>query len=200
MNNQPTSLQPRYKKGKLKLIEATLESLMAEGSEGASIRKICDRANVSIGLVNYHFTSINELLAAAYKHLSMGVLSAAVDKSEVHAGDPRRRLSAFMEEIFSHKVLQPSVLRAWLVFWGMVDSSTAIRVAHDEVNTASWEFLEQIIIRMDEQSKVKLSPRLAAIGLSSMIDGLWLEKCLQPDTFTAIEAVRLCEFWVDAIT
>ena len=200
MNNQQSTLQPIYKKGKMKLIEATLESLMAEGSEGASIRRICDRANVSIGLVNYHFTSINELLAAAYKHLSLGVLNSAVEKSQIHGDDPRRCLSAFLEEIFSDKVLQPRVLRAWLVFWGMVDSSVAIRMAHDEVNTASWEFLEKIIVGLDEQSKVKLSPRLAAIGLSSMIDGLWLEKCLQPDTFTAIEAVRLCEFWVDAIS
>ncbi len=198
--NDPQSLSlPKYKKGKLKLIEATLECLKEEGAEGASIRKICDRANVSIGLVNYHFTSINELLAATYKHLSLGVLINAIEKSEVHSDDPRRCLSAFLEEIFSPEVLQPAVLRAWLVFWGMVDSSEAVRLAHDEVNTASWAFLENIINSLDEQSKVKLSPRLAAIGLSSMIDGLWLEKCLQPDTFTAIEAVRLCEFWLDAI-
>ena len=190
---------PEYSKGKLKLVEATLSGLMEDGAESASIRKICERANVSIGLVNYHFSSINELLAATYRHLSFGVLHTAIERCEIHSGDSRRQLSMFLEEIFSQQVLQPKVLRAWLVFWGMVDSSPAIRAAHDEANTASWTFLEAMITGLDQQSKMKISPRLAAIGLSSMIDGLWLEKCLQPDTFTAIEAVRLCEFWIDAL-
>jgi hypothetical protein len=41
---------------------------------------------------------------------------------------------------------------------------------------------------------------MAAIGLSAMVDGLWLEKCLQPETFTASEAICLCDFWIDSIT
>ena len=41
---------PKYGEAKAKLIEATLDCLMTEGAEGCSIRKICERANVSIGL------------------------------------------------------------------------------------------------------------------------------------------------------
>ena len=52
---------PKYGEAKAKLIEATLDCLMTEGAEGCSIRKISERANVSIGLINYHFNSIHEL-------------------------------------------------------------------------------------------------------------------------------------------
>jgi hypothetical protein len=40
---------------------------------------------------------------------------------------------------------------------------------------------------------------LAAIGLTALIDGLWLEWCLDPDNFAPREAVELCEAWVDRL-
>ena len=38
--------------------------------------------------------------------------------------------------------------------------------------------------------------RLAAIGLTALLDGLWLEWCLEPGTFRPAEAVALCETWI----
>ena len=37
--------------------------------------------------------------------------------------------------------------------------------------------------------------RAGAIGLAAMLDGLWLELCLDPATFTPAEAVRLAGDW-----
>jgi TetR/AcrR family transcriptional regulator, transcriptional repressor of bet genes len=39
--------------------------------------------------------------------------------------------------------------------------------------------------------------RLAAIGLTALLDGLWLEWCLEPASFRPAEAIALCEAWVD---
>jgi hypothetical protein len=41
--------------------------------------------------------------------------------------------------------------------------------------------------------------RLAAIGLTALVDGLWLESCLEPGRVRPREAVALCESWVDAL-
>jgi len=41
--------------------------------------------------------------------------------------------------------------------------------------------------------------RLAAIGLTALIDGLWLEWCLEPGRFRPREAVALCEGWVEGL-
>ncbi|MFT4606384.1 MAG: TetR/AcrR family bet gene transcriptional repressor [Urechidicola sp.] len=194
----PTS--PKYGEAKAKLIEATLDCLMNDGAEGCSIRKICERANVSIGLVNYHFNSIHELIAATYSQLAFAFLNNAIEKCAHYEADPRRQLSVYLESIFSEEVMLRRTLRAWIVFWGMIDSSEMVRRVHDETNRSSWTFLEGMFLRLDQTIQVKLSPRLAAIGLSSMVDGLWLEKCLQPETFTANEAVRLCEFWINSVT
>ena len=40
---------------------------------------------------------------------------------------------------------------------------------------------------------------LAAISLSALLDGLWLESGLNPATFTPRQGVQICEAWVDGL-
>src|SRR5439155_4191639 len=50
--------------------------------------------------------------------------------------------------------------------------------------------------------RARVSPldlRFAAIGLTALLDGLWLEWCLEPGAFQPAEAVRLCEAWVGSV-
>ena len=57
------------------LIEATLICLMREGARGLSSRKICAQAQVSVGLLNHHFSSQEQLVAAAYEESSRRPIS-----------------------------------------------------------------------------------------------------------------------------
>ena len=45
----------------LGLVEATLACLKRHGFQGASIRKICAEAGVSVGLINHHYAGKDEL-------------------------------------------------------------------------------------------------------------------------------------------
>jgi hypothetical protein len=47
--------------------------------------------------------------------------------------------------------------------------------------------------------KANFDVRLAAIGLSALLDGLWLERCFNPRTFSPTEAMRLCLDFVKGI-
>jgi TetR/AcrR family transcriptional regulator, transcriptional repressor of bet genes len=195
----PTAPQPRpsYSKVQSKLIHACLDALMEEGPAGCSVRKICDRAGCAVGLIHYHFGSFNELLAAAYLHLAYTLLDQAIEKSKT-AESPSQKLSLFIQETFGDAVMQRRILRAWVVFWSMIDSAPAVKAAHDASNQAFRVYLEQSFAQLHQQHPVTPSPRLAAIGLTAMIDGLWLEWCLASDTFNAVEAIVLCEQWVEA--
>ena len=124
------------------------------------------------------------------------LMDEAIIKSQ-HTTLPRQRLSIFIQETFSDSVMQRKILRAWVVFWGMIDIAPKIKDAHDSSNKAFRVFLEQSFSELDQLYPVKPSPRLAAIGLTAIIDGLWLEWCLSSDTFSADEAILLCEQWVD---
>jgi AcrR family transcriptional regulator len=170
---------------------------MQEGVDGCSVRKICERASMAVGLINYHFGTLNDLLAVAYLDLAFTLMDEAIVKSQ-STESPRQRLSVFITETFSDSVMQRKILRAWVVFWGMIDRAPQIKEAHDSSNQAFRVFLEQSFSELNQIQPVKPSPCLAAIGLTAIIDGLWLEWCLSSEIFSADEAVKLCEQWVDA--
>lgn len=199
MNAHPSNIlqRPIYSKAQAKLIQATLDSLMHEGVNGCSVRKICDKAKMAVGLVNYHFGTLNDLLAAAYLDLAFELMDQAINQS-LSSDLPRQRLSIFITSTFGDAVLQRKILRAWVVFWGLVDRAPQLKQAHDFSNQAFRVFLEQSFTQLDAINSVTPNPRLAAIGLTAIIDGLWLEWCLSSDTFSSSEAIALCEQWVDA--
>ena len=50
-----------------------------------------------------------------------------------------------------------------------------------------------------ERGQSKPDLRLAIIGLTALLDGLWLEWCLDPGSFRPKEAAMLCDDWVDRV-
>ena len=77
------------------LVEATLRSLEEFGHDGTSIRRISAAAGVSIGLINHHFRSKAELIAAAYETLAVSLQESMRAQSGNEADLPRTRLSGF---------------------------------------------------------------------------------------------------------
>ena len=81
------STQPRFERldpsvRKARLVEATLACLQQYGFQGASIRRICAEAGVSVGLINHHYASKDELVAEAYLAITRRLteqLRAAID-------------------------------------------------------------------------------------------------------------------------
>jgi AcrR family transcriptional regulator len=181
------------------LIAATIECLKRYGHEGLSIRTISAQAGVSVGLINHHFPNKDELVAAAYRHFNselVGGFQAAVDRAPK---TPRARLHAFLEASFSPPNLDQGVLAVWVVFWGMYRHSRLIQRVHRETYQGYVQLLRGMLSELlkEERPHARVDLRLAAIGLSALLDGLWLEWCLEPATFRPAEGVALCESWVE---
>ena len=99
----------------------------------------------------------------------------------------------------------------WVVFWGMFRHSPLIRRVQRESYRGYVRLLhgmlEQLLPRAAPAGRrrarrARVSPldlRFAAIGLTALLDGLWLEWCLEPGAFQPAEAVRLCEAWVGSL-
>lgn len=182
------------------LIEATLVCLGREGQAGLSIRKISKEAGISVGLINHHYANKDALVGHAYEHLSHILLDTVRAQVSAAGPDPRARLSACFHGIFSSSALDRSTLRTWVVFWGMIDHSEAINEAHDRTYAVYRGVLETLLSEIVASRKgPSIDVRLAAIGLSAMLDGLWLELSLNPTTFARDEAIMLCEGWADAL-
>ncbi|MBH3433997.1 TetR family transcriptional regulator C-terminal domain-containing protein [Pseudomonas citronellolis] len=191
-------LEPEQRKALL--IEATLACLKQHGFQGASIRKICAEAGVSVGLINHHYAGKDELVAEAYLTVTgrvMQLLREAIDQA---APDPRARLSAFFRASFSAELLDPQLLDAWLAFWGAVKTAEAINRPHDHSYGEYRALLAQALNQLaEEEGWADFDADLAAIALSAMLDGLWLESGLNPNTFSPEQGIQVCEAWVDGL-
>lgn len=197
--------KPRYERRladdrRKALIEATIASLRRHGHEGLSVRRIAAEAGVSIGLINHHFPNKNTLVAESYRRFSRQLsegFGAAVLRAPPEA---RARLRAFFEANFSRPNLDPQVLTAWIVFWGLFRQSPEMRKVHDEMGRGYGDLLRTLLADlMRESERSRFDLRLMAIGLTALLDGLWLEWCLDPKNFRPAEAVALCEAWVETI-
>jgi AcrR family transcriptional regulator len=193
------------------LIAATIECLKRHGHEGLSIRTISAQAGVSVGLINHHFPNKDELVAAAYRHINSELI-AGMQAAVARAGNsPQARMRAFLEAWFSAPSLDADALAVWVVFWGLYRHSRLIQRAHRETYQGYVDLLRGMLAELVPQPRTARnarSPRgapsvaapvdlrLAAIGLTALLDGLWLEWCLEPGTFRPAEAVELCEAWV----
>ncbi|MHC8400330.1 TetR family transcriptional regulator C-terminal domain-containing protein [Pseudomonas sp. MDT1-17] len=185
---------------KANLVAATLTCLKKYGFVGTSIRKICAEAGVSVGLISHHYAGKDELVADAYLQITGQVMGLLRESVAASGSGARQHLSAFFEASFSARMLDPELLEAWLAFWGAVKTADAINRAHDhsygEYRTIMGDALTLLA---QEEGWECFDSGLAAIGLSALLDGLWLECGLNPSTFTPAQGMQICEAWVDGL-
>jgi TetR/AcrR family transcriptional regulator, transcriptional repressor of bet genes len=171
------------------LIDATARVLARDGAIGASVRIIAVEAGVSPGLVNHYFAGIDALIAATYISVGQRV-SEALEDSVARAGnDPRARLIAYTTASFASPIADRALLATWVAFWSLTGKPEVARI-HAEVYGNYRGNLEMLLADCGMQAEKR---RLAAIAITALVDGLWLELCLSPDIFTADEARTLAE-------
>jgi AcrR family transcriptional regulator len=182
------------------LIAATLACLEKFGHEGVSVRRISAEAGVSMGLINHHFHGIDTLLAAAYESLAKELLSRSQTPALAVADAPLESLHAFFAASFEPEVLDPALFRTWLVFWSLVPHSPKLRAVRERAHGETRATLEALLSRLKRMQGVPaFQVGSAAIGLSALMDGLWVELSLNPSSFAPSEAVSQCDDWVHGL-
>lgn len=177
------------------LVAAAEAVLAREGVGGASVRTICAEAGVSPGLLRHYFEGVDDLVAAAYEAVSQRI-DAALDAALATAEDtPRARLLAYLGASFAPPVLDERLLAAWVGFWSLVKTKPRMAAIHAASYADFRARLEALLADAGARNT-----RLAAIALTAMVDGLWLELCLDPATFSPDEAravvTRAVEGWL----
>lgn len=172
------------------LIEATAACLAERGLAGTNVRAICAGAGVSPGLLRHYFSGIDELIAATYRATSDrmdAIFAAAVESA---GRDPRARLTAYLTASFRPPVTDPELLGAWTAFWALARSDARMVRIHAESYAGYRARLSELLaacgVAAAEAGKL-------AVMLTAMVDGLWLELSLDPDSFGAEAAVAMVE-------
>jgi len=72
--------------------------------------------------------------------------------------------------------------------------------SHEKSYRAYLELIRQLLDDLAQSEGFVIhDTRLAAIGLSAMLDGLWLEWCLNPGTFSPGNGLHICRCWIQGL-
>ena len=187
---------PEVRRGEM--MRAAAACLAEDGVGAATVRAVAARAGVTPGLIRHHFGGIDGLIAATYRHVGETV-SEAIEAALAQApADPRARLTAFVRASFAPPLLDGDLLATWLAFWGRVRRDPEIRALHGEIYSAYRARLAAMLGAAAKAGR-PIEAERAALALTALLDGLWLELCLDPTTFSADEAVRIVEAFIDAL-
>jgi AcrR family transcriptional regulator len=177
------------------LIEAAIHVIARHGRAGCTVGRVAREAQLSQGLMNFHFKSMDLLLAAAFDHLADEfdvIWRARVAKA---GGTPWERLGAMIEAYFAPEVFSSEKLAVWFSFWVDADLRDEFRTASVKVERRYHRELEPEIARLlgaeHTPDTEKEATRITGM-LTAMVDGYWLQALLYPKNFRAKAAIAAC--------
>ncbi|WFL78265.1 TetR family transcriptional regulator C-terminal domain-containing protein [Altererythrobacter arenosus] len=178
------------------LIEATARVLARDGAAGVSVRAICAEAGVSPGLLRHYFSGVSEAMAESYRWTGQQIAEALDRAVAAAAPDPRARLLAYVTASFRPPIASSELLASYVGFWSLTHSDARVAAVRAEVYGDFRAGLERLLL--DWRPDIA-DPARAAIALTALIDGLWLELSLGDAPFTAAEAEALAERWMESL-
>jgi TetR/AcrR family transcriptional regulator, transcriptional repressor of bet genes len=180
------------------LIEATMRSIAKHGFAGTTIEKICDEAQVSRGLINHHFGSKDELIRQSYKTLCDDWKYTAHDMLDGQR-EPEDELRAVIRISFGPAMFKPEYLGIWLGFWSVIGKSPPLKKLNRDLCRQDLAVFQTLFERVAAKRGEAIDAWAHATALLAMMDGLWLQWCLDPKSFTVTQAEAACLDYVARI-
>ncbi len=155
------------------IVAAALEVMLRKGIAATTVRDVAERMGTSSGLVHHYFTSMDDLLAAAFEQAAtqdLRTTTQAVDAED----DPLARLRVFFDTYT--RADQDWAFQLWLDAWAEAARRPALRATSRRLNLA-WQ---QVLVRCIEDGVAVgalgcADPDGAAWRILSLLDGLALQ-------------------------
>jgi TetR/AcrR family transcriptional repressor of bet genes len=165
------------------LASAAYEILQEEGIAGTTLAKVAERAGMSKGIVLHYFKGKDELLEVVMRHAN-ALLRDEVAALMARATTPRERIEAIVAGNFSPKFFKPEICNAWLSLCAEVPRNAKFariqRAIHARMRSNLLSGLKALLPPTQADA--------AVIGITAMIDGLWLRFGLSQDGLSLIDA------------
>jgi TetR/AcrR family transcriptional repressor of bet genes len=194
-----TTRDERKEATRLQLIAATIDAIAEGGLSDLTLSRITERADVSRGLVNFHFDSKDQLLVETLKFLTLEYLQSWRKAVERAGRDPAAQLRAVVLNDFHPSICNRKKVAVWFGFRGESKS----RPTYLEVcNRADLEFetaMASILGALIAEGGYRLDPGRVAAALGAMVEGMWLDCLMYPQTFRREEAIATVMSYLAAV-
>ena len=179
--------------GRQRLIDATLTSLGERGYHRSTLRVIAETAGVTAGLVKHHFNGKDELMLEAYRQFKDRLLEVYLAEVDMAEPDPVTRLEAFARSIL-YFFADGEQMRTWAGFVELVITDPNASALQAQTYDRFLREIRSCVTGIYAARGERLSPGAAqklAMGINSIIDGVWLECSLNPSRMTPEQALEI---------
>ena len=177
-----------------RLIDAALECMATGGYQSASVRTITKIAGVTPGLLRYYFEEKSSLMLEAYRQFKRDTLAVYMQAAGSAGPDPAAQLEAFTRSVLFSGAADRRQMNIWVSFQELVITEPEVAAAQAENYDLFLEtlggWITDICAARGEQLTAAAVRKLA-IGVNSVIDGVWLECSLNPARMTPEEALEI---------
>jgi AcrR family transcriptional regulator len=166
------------------LIEATADAIAEHGLAKVSVSRILDKAGLSRGMVNLHFSSKNNLLRAVAQQFSEDYTSHWIVAMESAGSRAEARLRAIIDADFDPVVLNRRTMAVWFAFRSEAHSSPEFMPFIDSRDAKMQRTITSICRELCERgANPGTDPQIAALSIIALLEGLWTDYYLHPDRF-----------------
>lgn len=175
---------------RLQLIEATIDSLAKRGYSETTMADVADGAGLSRGIVNFHFESKEKLLVATLQHLSDEYAAHWRNALQKAGTEPARQLEALVVSDFDRSICNKRKLAAWCAFWGEAKSRPTYQALCGARDEAYQQVFIDLCTALKQEGGYGFDPEPLALGLSTMLEGLWLRLLMGTEAITRDSALQ----------
>jgi TetR/AcrR family transcriptional repressor of bet genes len=182
------------------LIEATIDSIAERGFSGTTLAVVTKGANLSHGLVNFHFKNKETLFSETIRFLAEEHRAQWLETVEKAGSTPLEKLLALIDTNFHPNICNRRKLSVWFAFFGESKYRSIYRDRCAEIDTERMNETERLCRLINEEGAYdRVDPGFVARGLEAFMDGLWLNMLIYPKTFSRSEAKKECIAYLAAI-
>ncbi|MFZ2503178.1 MAG: TetR/AcrR family transcriptional regulator [Nocardioides sp.] len=172
-----------------RILQAVIALLAERGITGVSMRAVAARAEVSLGLLSYHYADKVSLISAALRRIEEQDLALVEPDPTV---SPERRLRAALRLIAAPEYLTTAYLSLRLQLWSLA----AANPAYEQLNAEAQRRYRQGLAALIRAARPELGAaesRRRAADIDVLQNGLWLTTLLGLDRASIKRCVRRCE-------
>jgi TetR/AcrR family transcriptional repressor of bet genes len=197
MNKQPGQISTKNRTEsketrRLQLIQATMRSIASHSLSETTVSTVLNEAGLSRGIINLHFQSKEKLLLDTLAYV-VDEYKTLWEKALLKAGDSSaERLKSLVRVDFHRSVCDRNKLSVWFAFWSETKSRPTYRKLCAERDLEYDATMLQLCTDViDEGQYTGIDPEMAAIGLSALTQGLWLDMLVNPRKMSRKKALKI---------
>ena len=155
------------------ILDAVQSVIVREGVSGASMRQVAQEADVSLGLLSYHFDDKDSLILAAFERATQTLKDASLEAAD-SVDDPDAKVTAFVRGSFGGEFLSSDYLRLRVSLWAVALTDPEMA----KIDTRYYHEYSVALQALIAAARPSLAPSEVAARTSDVVaytNGLWLE-------------------------